>query len=326
MTEAQRDALRRHRPLLDYLQEQGWKAIRDGGREEVCGLCPLHAETQPSFYVNRRKQVFYCHGCGRGGDVIRLVELLEGVSFAEALARLRPAVAGSGLLEETYRFYQARLRDSEQAQSYLESRGIRSQGVIAQMRLGYARGACLRAHLEWAGYDRQAMRQAGLIDPQGRDCFFDCVTFPLTEAGNLYGRSISASRWRHRFLTGSKGGLYGWGGVSAFSSIIVVEGLFDLASLWQAGFGSAVAILGAHLNGLQYAQLSAATGHRIYLCLDADENGSGRRAARQLSLRLHQAGIDVRRVELPPGYDPNRFFTAGAAADDFRRYLDRARP
>jgi hypothetical protein len=63
--------------LLEYLQQHGWKIVRDSGREEVAGLCPLHRDTRPSFYVNRRKQVFYCHGCGRGGGLARLIRWLK---------------------------------------------------------------------------------------------------------------------------------------------------------------------------------------------------------------------------------------------------------
>jgi CHC2 zinc finger len=71
--------LRRQILLLDYLQQHGWKIIRDNGGEEVAGLCPLHRDSRPSFYVNRRKQVFYCHGCGRGGGLARLIGWLEAV-------------------------------------------------------------------------------------------------------------------------------------------------------------------------------------------------------------------------------------------------------
>jgi len=54
--------------LLDYLEQRGWKKLRDNGGDEVLGLCPLHLESIPSFYVNRRKQAFYCHGCDRAAD------------------------------------------------------------------------------------------------------------------------------------------------------------------------------------------------------------------------------------------------------------------
>ena len=61
------DVPQRRISLLDYLQQRGWKIVRDRGGDEVAGLCPLHQDHHPSFYVNRRKQVFYCHGCGCGG-------------------------------------------------------------------------------------------------------------------------------------------------------------------------------------------------------------------------------------------------------------------
>jgi len=79
------------------------------------------------------------------------------------------------------------------------------------MRIGYAPGACLRGYLQRLGYDRRVLFESGLVNERGRDAFFRCLTFPLEQAGNLYGRSIIASGiCRHRFLPGSKGGLYGW--------------------------------------------------------------------------------------------------------------------
>ena len=67
------ERLKQRIPLLEYLQRHNWKPCRAGSRQEFVGLCPLHQETHPSFYVNAAKNVFYCHGCGRGGDLIRLV-------------------------------------------------------------------------------------------------------------------------------------------------------------------------------------------------------------------------------------------------------------
>jgi DNA primase len=121
--------------------------------------------------------------------------------------------------------------------------------------------------------------------------------------------------------------MYGWVQASLFRSIILVEGLFDLASLWQAGFNNAVAALGSHLNSRQLKQLESSAGRTIYLCFDADQNGSGQRAARYLNVRLRETGITVRRVELPHGQDPNRLLADtgrdGVAA--FQRCLEQAR-
>ena len=92
--------LKQRIPLLDYLQQRHWAARRVGARAEFVGLCPFHRENRPSFYVNARKNLFYCHGCGRGGDLIRFVELSQGLSFPQSVAHLRqqiPPAARSGV-------------------------------------------------------------------------------------------------------------------------------------------------------------------------------------------------------------------------------------
>lgn len=310
--------------LLEFLQERGWKPVRDNGGEEVAGLCPLHPDTRPSFFVNRRKQVFYCHGCGRGGGIARLIRFLGDSPGTLA----GPPLAGPAperLPEDTYCFFQRQLERSPDAQAYLAQRGIHDRAVIERMRIGYAPGACLRGHLERLGYSRQALRDAGLADDRDRDRFFRCLTFPLPDAGNLYGRSIAGGICRHRFLPGSKGGLYGWAATAAFPRLIVVEGLFDLAALWQAGFPNTVAAHGSHLNSLQLGQLCRMDGRIVYICFDADRNGGGPRAAHRLSVQLRHADVEALRVELPCGSDPAGWFASGASACDFRRRLESAR-
>jgi hypothetical protein len=83
------DVPQRRISLLDYLQQRGWKIVRDRGGDEVAGLCPLHQDHHPSFYVNRRKQVFYCHGCGCGGGLARLIYLLDDIRIRAATLPLR---------------------------------------------------------------------------------------------------------------------------------------------------------------------------------------------------------------------------------------------
>jgi hypothetical protein len=97
-------------PMLDLLTQRGWKPVRDNGREEVAGLCPPHRDSRPSFYVNRRKQVFYCHGCGRGGGLARLIRLLDALPEPAA-----GPPAPEQLLERTYHFYQQQLPRFESA-------------------------------------------------------------------------------------------------------------------------------------------------------------------------------------------------------------------
>ena len=103
------ERLKQRLPLLEYLQRHNWTAHSAGTRQEFVGLCPLHRETRPSFYVNARKNLFYCHGCGRGGDLIRFVELSRNLSFRQSVLHLQrelTPVPASQLLEQTLAFYQ----------------------------------------------------------------------------------------------------------------------------------------------------------------------------------------------------------------------------
>ena len=327
MTSQQRYRLRRRIPLLTYLEQQGWKPTAYSESDEVCGLCPLHRDSRPSFYVNRRKDVFYCHGCGRGGDVIRLAELMHGLDFRTALATLGTEDNGEDeqrLWSDACDFYQHQLRYNTDAQCYLRRRGIEAPAVIGRMRIGYAPGGCLRAYLEDLGYSRRAIGASGLTDAQGRDRLWRAITFPIEETTGMYGRHTDPAAGRHRFLARPKGGLYGWHHARCCQTVIVVEGLFDLASLWQAGFCNAVALLGSHFNGQQQAQLRDGRRRTVYLCLDDDANGSGQRAARLWCQRLRQTGLRLLPVPLPDGYDPNRFFAEGGSAAQFSRYLEQA--
>ena len=165
------------------------------------------------------------------------------------------------------------------------------------------------------------LQQAGLVNAAGLDTLTRRVVFPLE--ANLYGRSIGNAA-PHRFLSGAKGGLYRWERVQRCPEVILVEGLLDLAALWQAGFRNLTCALGSHLNAGQFRQLCDGVPRTVYLAFDSDANGSGQQAARHLSRRLLEQGVTALRVELPDGHDPNSFFAAGGDTSQFRRLLERA--
>lgn len=316
------DELKQRIPLLSYLQAQDWQPTRRirGGR--LMGLCPLHADHKPSFLLDPHQNLFYCYGCGRGGDVIRFAELYHQLRFLQAVARLRDWCGVTPLLEQVSNFYRTRLHRHSEAGLYLHQRGLRSPEVIEHMRIGYAPGRCLRAWLMQLGYPISALRQTGLVNATGYDTFSQRIVFPLES--NLYGRSIGNAA-PHRFLPGGKGGLYGWHQVRQCAQIILVEGLFDFAVLWQAGFHNVTCALGSHLNARQFQQLCDGT-RTVYLALDSDDNQSGQRAAQWMSRRLWVQGVTARRVQLPAGHDPNSFFVEGGDAHQFQRLLEAARP
>ena len=323
------EELKQRLSLLEYLQRRNWTARRVGTRQEFVGLCPFHAETQPSFYVNARKNLFYCHGCERGGDLIRFVELSEHLSFRESLAYLKQHMAvpaDSELLDHTAAFYQLQFHRYPEAVEYLQQRGLRDPALMEELGMGYAPGGNLRRHLVDLGYSLDLLLRTGLINPQGRDAFCRRVIFPCRQQGravNLYGRSIGKA-FPHRLLPRSKGGLFAWEWVGAFSTVILVEGLLDLAVLWQAGFRNTTCAIGTHLTPMQLSQLGNQPGRRVYIAFDQDPNQAGQQAAGRLAQQLESAGLQARIVALPPGHDPNSYFMAGATAADFLTCLQQA--
>jgi len=317
------DELKQQIPLLDYLQAQDWQPARHLSRGRLMGLCPLHADHKPSFLVDPSKSLFYCYGCGRGGDVIRFVELYRQVKFPQALALLYQWRGLTPLLHEAAGFYRMQLHRHGEAVAYLHQRGVRLPELIEHMRIGYAPGGCLRGWLTQLGYPLPALRQAGLVTAVGYDAYMRRIVFPLE--GNLYGRSLSAAAPPHRFLPGSKGGLYSWEQVRRYPEVILVEGLFDYAVLWQAGFHQVTCSLGNHLNARQLQQLCDGT-RTVYLTFDVDANGSGQQASERLALRLRAQGVTARRIVLPEGHDPNSFLVQGGDARQFQSLLEAARP
>ena len=124
---------------------------------------------------------------------------------------------------------------------------------------------------------------------------------------------------------GRQGRLVFVGEARQHPEVILVEGLFDYAVLWQAGFHNVTCSMGNHLNGRQYRQLCDRP-RTVYLAFDADTNGSGQQAAQSLACRLREQGMNVRRVSLPDGHDPNSFFVEDGDARQFQALLEAARP
>ena len=315
------ELLKQQIPLLDYLISQQWQPTKHIARGRLMGLCPLHADRRPSFLVDPGKSLFYCYGCGRGGDVIRFVELSHGVPFGAAIALLRRWAGLDSLLRDVTRFDQVQLHRHREAVAYLAQRGVRQPELVERMRIGYAPGRCLRAWLMSLGYALGDLQQAGLVTPEGLDTFAHRVVFPLDT--NLYGRSVGQA-FPHRFLPGGKGGLYDWRQVRSCPQIVLVEGLFDWAVLWQAGFRNVTRSLGSGLHAAQFHQLSDGAARAVYLAFDSDVNGCGQRAAQQIAQRWRAQPVAAFPVYLPDGHDPNSFFVHGGGdAHQFQRLLER---
>ena len=318
-------SLKQRISLLDYLRRLNWTSRPAGTHHEFVGLCPLHPETHPSFYVNAAKNVFYCHGCGQGGDLIRFVQLSQNLSFPETIAHLKqqlglPEPAPDDALQEAIDFYRQQLEQHPEARDYLHRRGVEDPKLIQQLSIGYAPGGTLYRHLTQRGYPPDLLRETGLIQ-QGKDTFYRRIVFPCFERcrpSNLYGRSLGGAA-PHRFLPRPKGGLFAWSTIGHHADVILVEGLFDLAVLWQAGFLNTTCAFGVHLTHVQFVQLSDRLDRTVFIAFDSDL--AGQHASRALAQKLRNAGLNVRIVDLPAAHDPNSFFLAGGSGTEFQNCL-----
>ena len=150
------------------------------------GLCPLHADHKPSFLADPCRNLFYCFGCARGGDVIRFTELFHQVKFPQAVALLREWCGVTRLLEEVTDFYRMQLTRHSEALAYLQQRGLHAPEIVEHMRIGYAPGRCFSWRV--CSTTRYCGRLASLTSParwepiRMRGRFNNCVTVP--------GRSI----------------------------------------------------------------------------------------------------------------------------------------
>jgi hypothetical protein len=172
------DDLKQQIPLMGYLQAHDWHPARPLSRGRWMGLCPLHGDHKPSFLVDTNKDLFYCYGCGRGGDVIRFAELYHQVKFPQAVVLLRQWRGVEPVLQQAASFYRMQLHRHSEAVAYLYQRGVRSQALIEKMRIGYAPGGCLRGWLTQLGYSLSDLRQIGLVTASGYDAYVHRIVFP----------------------------------------------------------------------------------------------------------------------------------------------------
>jgi DNA primase len=321
------------------------------------GLCPFHEERTPSFSVNPQDKLYYCFGCGKGGDVISFVRETEQLDFAQAVEWLaeryrvtleyeesspRQEAARArrerllSLLEQATSFYERYLWEAgtaEAARAYLRGRGL-GEDVCREYRLGLAPGgATLGRKAREKGFTPQELAAAGLVNRRGNDYFSSRLVFPLADArGRVLGFQARKLReddpLKAKYVNSPEGELFRKGNLlygldRARSAItkqdrgIVVEGNPDVLALRQAGLDAVVASMGTALTERQLRELSRLT-RRIFLCFDADAAGE-EATLRGMELAVRQ-GFDVRVVALPEGTDP---------ADDptnFEERLGKAEP
>ena len=298
-----------------------------------------HDEKTPSLQFYEDTQSYHCFGCGAHGDVISLVQQVEGWPFMQAHNSLatetgmKPYQSNNGFDPEIYGRVSDCLHVSAEIyhrwllpdDPYLAQRGI-SYETARRFMIGHALSKDdLRLELEQRGFAADTMLLSGLIKMDGTDFFQDHIVVPVMNSGrvtNFYGRSLNDNagqrHWRlpnDRFKVGV--GLFNLGCRS--KEIILVEGAFDALALIENGFANAVATLGTQgLNG-SLPLLGKRKIKKAFVCYDGDPAGSS--AALGTAYDLEGLGIDARVVDMPADEDPNSFLK-DHTREDFQQLLD----
>lgn len=324
------------------------------------GLCPFHGEDTPSFSVAPGKQIFYCFGCHKGGDVIHFIREIEKISYIEAV-RLLAARAHVHIPENEDPEQQKRDRLRERviaanteaarhfyrnlsspagalAVDYLRRRGIDGQ-TAQRFGLGYAVDAWqyLYDHLRQSGFRPEELAQTGLFKQNRNGGWYDLfrgrLMFPIIDTmGRViaFGGRILGDEGP-KYLNSPETIVYTKGQTlyamnlakqTRENSFVLVEGYMDVIAMHQAGIDHAVGVLGTALTE-QQLKLLRRYSNELILCFDADR--AGQNAAMRSFDLLRGRDFQVKVLVVPDGKDPDEYIRT-KGADRFRAILKDALP
>lgn len=321
------------------------------------GLCPFHNEKSPSFSVSPSKQMYYCFGCGAGGNVFTFLMEYENYSFMEALrvladragiqlpqqeysqeakeqADLKAMLLEVNKLAAKYYYYQLRREGGAQGMAYLKGREL-SEETINRFGLGYSDKFSndLYRYLKSKNYSDEILRQSGLFNVDERrgmyDKFWNRVIFPIMDVNNRVigfgGRVMGDAKPKYLNSPETKifdksRNLYGLNiaRTSRKKNLIICEGYMDVISMHQAGFNNAVASLGTALTSQQASLLKRYTDE-VLIIYDSDE--AGVKAALRAIPMLKTAGLATKVINLKPYKDPDEFIK-NMGKEAFQERLD----
>lgn len=330
------DQVRRSADIVDFVGQV--TPLKLAGKSYK-GLCPFHREKTPSFHVDRDKGLFYCFGCGTGGDIFKFLTLTERFTFPEAvehvasrlgidLPRKKRSARESDkddllevLDEASSAFHQALEWTPNAADEYLRQRGVAPQ-VIKKYGFGYA-PASWDYVLRRLGqkYGEQKLESVGLITArkEGKtgyyDRFRDRLMIPIhTDTGTIVGfggRSLDGTD--PKYLNSPESELFNKSrllynlhrsrdAMRKIDRAILVEGYFDAIAVDYAGVPGVVASMGTSLTAGQASLLRRFT-RRVIISYDGDN--AGRSAALRAAQVLLAAGMAVSILDLQGEKDPD---------------------
>ena len=323
------------------------------------GLCPFHNEKTGSFSVSPNKQMYYCFGCGAGGNVFTFLMQYENFTFGEAMqsladrvgielpqqemtaAQKREADKRTRLLEinkEAAKYFYTLLRSprGQKAYQYFKKREL-SDETMQKFGLGYSDQYSddLYRYLRKKGYDDDILKDSGLITIDevrgGHDKFWNRAMFPIMDVHNRVigfgGRVMGDGEPKYlnspetRIFDKSRN-LYGLNiaRTTRKSQLLLCEGYMDVIALHQAGFDNAVASLGTALTS-GHANLLKRYTKEVYLTYDSD--GAGVKAALRAIPILKEVGIVTKVINMRPYKDPDEFIKA-LGAEEYQKRIDEA--
>ena len=298
------------------------------------GLCPFHNEKSPSFSVSPNKQMYYCFGCGAGGNVFTFIMEYENQTFPEAVKILADR-AGIALPDFCY---QLNGDQGQQAREYLENRRLSKETQI-HFGLGYASKYSndLYLYLKKKGYQDQILKETGLLtydEKRGaHDKFWNRVMFPIMDINNKVigfgGRVMGEGEPKYLNspetpIFEKNRNLYGMHVAKRNRKpyFLICEGYMDVISLHQAGFTNAVASLGTAFT-VQHGLLLKRYTKEVVLTFDSD--GAGIKAALRAIPILKEAGLSARVLTMKPYKDPDEFIK-NMGAEAYQKRIDEAIP
>ena len=323
------------------------------------GLCPFHNEKTGSFSVSPNKQMYYCFGCGAGGNVFTFLMQYENFSFPEAMEALaeragielpkqemsaqakKEADKRQILLEINkaagkYYYMLLRSEHGKQAYEYFKKREL-SDATMQKFGLGYSDKYSddLYRYLRKLGYDDAILKESGLVSIDevrgGHDKFWNRAMFPIMDVHNKVigfgGRVMGDGEPKYLNSPETKvfdksRNLYAlnFARQTKKPQMLLCEGYMDVIALHQAGFDNAVASLGtAFTSG--HASLLKRYTKEVYLTFDSD--GAGIKAALRAIPILKEVGLTAKVINMKPYKDPDEFIKA-LGAEEYQKRNDAA--
>nr|MBQ8252332.1 DNA primase [Lachnospiraceae bacterium] len=350
------EEVRQKNDIVDVIS--GYVSLKKKGGNYF-GLCPFHNEKSASFSVSQGKQMYYCFGCGAGGNVFTFIMNYENYSFGEAIKMLADK-AGVTLPEyedskenrakenrrqtlleinkesANYFYYQLRSPQGRIGYDYFKNRML-TEETMKKFALGYANKTSndLCNYLKMKGFSDELIRESGVAvfnEKYGMsDKFWNRVMFPIQDSNHRVigfgGRVMGEGEPKYLNspetpVFDKSRNLYGlnYARTSRKNNMILCEGYMDVIAMHQAGFTQAVASLGTSFTSGQ-ANLIRRYAENVILSYDSD--GAGVKAALRAIGILKAAGISGKVLNLEPYKDPDEFIK-NMGPEEFQKRLDNA--